>query len=599
MAGSGRARNVGASPAATSPPTLPPGAPGRGLAAGRPVPGLPERLGRLAGGPAGWRARAARAAGLCATGLVLFLCYLRISQTAPVNSDGASNALQAWDMLHGNLLLHGWWVSDVPFYTTELPQYMLIVLARGLAPGAVHIAAAMTYTLLVLLAGLVARGRSTSRAGLPRFAIAAGIMIAPQLGGGVNNLLLSPDHVGTGVPLLLVWLIIDRARPSWYVPVAVGLLLAWVQVADSIGLLVGAAPLAAVCAARAAVDLIRGAARDRPAVLRWYELGLGAAALASAPAAALATRLIRRHGGYFAWPPNTHRSAAGMLPGHVALAGRGVLELFGANLAAPPLSAAMLFAVAHLAGVALAAWALLIALGRLLRRDGDLIVPVLAVAIAVNLAAYVISRSPVDSWSAREIAAVLPYGAVLAGRLLGVPLARFAGGLGRRARWGLRVHRAARLAVLGGGAAVAAGYLAALGYGAAQPSMPAEDQQLAAWLARHRLTDGLADYWQANNTTVDSSGLVRVRSVSLHHRVHGGLGPQLWETKISWYSPARQYADFLVTVSGPPKEAPAALPGAARRAFGPPARTYRFGRYTVRVWNENLLSRLGPARGPH
>ena len=43
----------------------------------------------------------------------------------PVNADGASNALQAWDMLHGNLLLHGWWLSDVSFYTTELPQYTL------------------------------------------------------------------------------------------------------------------------------------------------------------------------------------------------------------------------------------------------------------------------------------------------------------------------------------------------------------------------------------------------------------------------------------------------------------------------------------------
>ena len=36
--------------------------------------------------------------------LLAFVCYLRISRTLATNSDGASQALQAWDMLHGNLV---------------------------------------------------------------------------------------------------------------------------------------------------------------------------------------------------------------------------------------------------------------------------------------------------------------------------------------------------------------------------------------------------------------------------------------------------------------------------------------------------------------
>ena len=58
----------------------------------------------------------------------------------PVNSDGANDALQAWDMLHGNVLLHGWWLGDVSFYTTELPQYALLELAFGLHSSVVHVA---------------------------------------------------------------------------------------------------------------------------------------------------------------------------------------------------------------------------------------------------------------------------------------------------------------------------------------------------------------------------------------------------------------------------------------------------------------------------
>src|SRR5947209_5217442 len=89
-----------------------------------------------------------------------FACYLRLSRTRAVNSDGAGQALQGWDMLHGNLLLHGWSLGDVSYYTTEVPQYVLVEFLRGLNQDVVHVAAAMTYTLAVLLAALLAKGTS-------------------------------------------------------------------------------------------------------------------------------------------------------------------------------------------------------------------------------------------------------------------------------------------------------------------------------------------------------------------------------------------------------------------------------------------------------
>ena len=151
-----------------------------------------------------------------------FACYLRLSRTRAVNSDGASQALQAWDMLHGNLLLHGWTLGDVSYYTTEVPQYMLVEFLRGLNQDVVHVAAAMTYTLAVLLAALLAKGTSTGRQAVVRVLITAGIMLAPQLASGVNILLSSPDHIGTSVPVMAVWLILDHARPRWYIPVIAG-----------------------------------------------------------------------------------------------------------------------------------------------------------------------------------------------------------------------------------------------------------------------------------------------------------------------------------------------------------------------------------------
>src|SRR6201996_8534920 len=112
----------------------------------------------------GWR-RLAWPAGFAVAAVVLFLAYLRLSNTYPEDSDQANLGLQAWDMLHGNLLLHGWVLSDVSFYTTELVQYMLLELVHGLNNGTFHAAAAMTYTLALLLTVLLARGNARDRGG--------------------------------------------------------------------------------------------------------------------------------------------------------------------------------------------------------------------------------------------------------------------------------------------------------------------------------------------------------------------------------------------------------------------------------------------------
>ena len=210
------------------------------------------------------RRRAERAVLVALAVAVLFFCYLRQSSSVPVSSDGSGNILQAWDMLHGNLLLRHWYSSDVSFYTTELPQYALIeaLLAHWLALGAwvVHVGAAMTYTLLVLLAALLAKGRAQGGAGLARALLAAGIMMAPQV-SATSIVLLSPDHTGTAVPVLVAWLLIDRyphARPRWLVPAAVGAILAWTMVADSVVLLTCIAPLVLVVVVRSFANLIRG-----------------------------------------------------------------------------------------------------------------------------------------------------------------------------------------------------------------------------------------------------------------------------------------------------------------------------------------------------
>ena len=505
------------------------------------------------------------AAGTVVAGVVLFTAYLLQSRTVSVGSDGASQALQAWDMLHGNLLLHGWWLTDYSLYTTELPQYMLIEAVRGLSSDVMHIGGAMSYALLVLLAAFLARGRSRGTAGLTRALVAAGIMLAPQLGSGTGTLVLSPDHTGTGVPMLLVLLLIDLAPARWWVPVLAGLGLAATVLGDPIALFVAVVPLALVCAIRVFQGVVLHHERLRE---RWYELSLAAAAVLSVPAAITATALIRAHGGWQVNGLRTALASGGMLPGNLRLTGEGLLELFGADFIGAGSARAVVFALIHLAGLVLVAAAFCLAVRRFFRRD-TLIEPVLVTGIVIDVAAYLAGVQAVNMLSTREIAPVLPFGAVLAGRLLGDRIA------------------AARLKPLRIGlAAVLACYAGMLGFAAAQPAAAPQYADLTAWLTSHHLTSGISGYSQANIVTAASGGTISLRPVAAAGKY---VTARTWNATSTWFDPARHDADFLVLSTFGAYEVSRAE---AVATFGRPARTYRYRDYTIMVWRENLLARL-------
>jgi hypothetical protein len=544
------------------------------------------------------------------TAVLLFVAYLSVSRTYPENSDEANILLMASDMLHGNILLHGWYLSDVSFYTTELPQYAMLERLVGLHTDTAHVAAAMTYTLVVLAAALLARGRATPQPAWPRALLTAAIMVAPQLGVGVFVLLLSVGHIGTAVPLMFTWLVIARGEPGggepprergdlqggsggmgppgkerssprgYAVPVLVGLLLTWVLVADPLVLVIGIVPLAAVCVLRVTGAVLAARRRDRGspgwfgAILRVrrYEVFLAAAALAAYGAASLVNWVLRTSGGFTVHPVGYTLAPPQTWLHHARVTGLGLLSLFGAKPQGPP--AEMAFAIVHLAGVALVAWAI----GRVARRFftwPDLVSQILLVAMVLNVLVYIPSTlANASDLNAREFAVVLPFGAVLAGRTLAADL------LGRKAG---RLRGAAWLAP-----ALLASYLASLGYAAAQPSMPAANAQLARFLAQHHLTQGVSGYWQSSIVTVGSDGSVTIRAL-----LPGALKPDPWESKPSWYDPASFRPTFLVTDSQPGffnhwQPNPAAL-----AAYGPPVRTYHFGPYTVYVWEKNVLGGSG------
>ena len=596
----------------------------------------------MAHGRPGW----SWAVGVVLAGAVLMFCYLRIAGATEVSSDGAGLVLQASDMLHGNLLLHGWWSTDVSFITTELPEYMAVTKVAGVRPEVVHICAALTYTLLVLLAAFVARGRARGPEGLVAALLAVGVMLAPQPSGPTPVLLGSPDHVGTAVPLLLLLLLLDRA-PSlqtwarWYIPVCIAVftvaLLTVTIVGDPLAEVVGVVPLVLACLLRVVRIVIVRIARARRAVARtdderspasgnlavgdtslpaaaFYVL-LAAAAVAAVPLAERVNSLITRHGGYQLGPARYHLLPWSVIAHDAPMVWQSVLVLFGADYAGVRGRGNVAFALVHLVGVAVVVAAVAFAVWRLVwparhARLGDLVADVLVLGVLVNVAAYAAGVQYNDIYAAHEIGPVVSFGAALGGRMFGGPLLRVrlapreSSGEPRRRlssrlpglRWlprlpwprqqtqqGQRRGTPVLVPVLAAGLAC---YAALLGVAATAPQAHAQHASLAVWLDQHHLSSGLASYWEASSVSVGTRGKVTMLAIGIHGSKRR-LGPDGWETDVALANPAKHTANFVV--AGPDGIVPVKL---TLEMFGKPAQTYHYQQYTVMVWHKNLLGEL-------
>jgi len=557
----------------------------------------------------------------------LFTAYLRLSETYPENSDEANILLMAGDMAHGNLYLSGWNVSDVPFITTELPEIAVLVKLFGLRLDTAHIAAALTYTVVVALALLLARGRADGRRAIARMGIALAILLAPQPGVGVFVMIFSVGHIGTAAPVMLTWLLLDRWWPAgdaaaraprrlWFLPAAAGALLAWALMADPVLLVT---TLRLVPGLKA--DIPNGNVRCRLGhafAARWLEASLAAAAAGACLVAWCGGRLLRAAGGYAQQPVPFSLDPVGTWYGHTSTAVHGLLEMFGAfflpgdainrlgpgNYAAgPPLSGlADVVAISRLGCVALAVAGACAVGRRFFRRDADLVGQLLLVGIVANLTAYIPSSLAAHTaLNAREFAPVVPFAAVLAARALGdgfLPGGQPAGMGGSRPPRAkapsnlLRGEKAGRILSLAL-VALFGWYVFGLVHEATIPAAPDPFARLEAFLRQHHLTSGIGGYWDSSVITVGTGGAVTVRAVT-----QGCLQPYAWESKPAWYDPAGRAASFVLESSGAGyfgqwRAAPAALrrleallPAAGHAAWHPGQG------YTVHAYRGNVLAQL-------
>jgi hypothetical protein len=545
---------------------------------------LPVRQ-SLSAGLGGARPEARRlraAAAWIAGGLALAALFTRISMAGQLNSDGANIALQGWDMLHGHLLLHGWITADASYYTFEVPQLAMAELLFGLTSLAAHVVSALTYVIVTALAVALARTGSRGTAAAARSAVVLAVLAVPVVTWpGVATLLEAPQHVGTAAYLLGPLLLIDRAREWRFTAPLAGLILFAGQIGDATVLYVAVPTVLLVCAyrvlaaprrvpggyLRAVAQRIRTPDPDAAVLL---------AVAASVPLAMLARAAMRYFGAYVLVPPRTAISATRLWWPHLVITWQNVRVLFGAAVAAP--GTALDVAAAAFGWACLLAAAFGFARVVWTWRTASRAEQFAAAAIVINLGVYTVSKIPVTAFaSSREIAAVLPCGAVLAARAF-VPA---------------RIAQAARARVAF--AAIALAALLPLAAGAAQPVETPAAVPVAAWLRAHGYHYGIAGYWDASVVTLESGNDVLVRAIVVRHNQ---FKPYYWETKPEWYAASGHDATFVIA------DAPNARPyagvtvTAAERYFGRPVAVHWVADREILLYRTNLLQRLAAPYEP-
>jgi hypothetical protein len=371
------------------------------------------------------------------------------------------------------------------------------------------------------------------------------------------------DHLTTAIPLMILLLILDRARPTWKLGVATFAILTWALTSDHLALFVGAVPVALVAGARAYFTAER----------RTVHLAIMAGALASVPASSLFNALLSALGGAArALPPEVVFASPGEMQANLWETFDGLMIIFGAPLLGRSLEHG-LSEVLHLGalGLAVAGWVLAL---RALRRL-SLVDQVLIVGIGINIAAFLFSTMPGPDYTAHEMLIVVPFSAALAARLIAP----------RLTTW-----RAQLPAV--GGFLVAVVLLASC---LAGPQAPEPTANLTAWLRQQNLSYGLSGFWQAAAVSVESRGDVFVAPVINDSAGH--VGPTDVGVRRDWYDRKLHDARFVIGWRGGDQTGSVhdLNDTLLNQYFGPPKSVKHIDVYVVYVYEYNLLDRLLPA----
>jgi hypothetical protein len=492
------------------------------------------------------------------------------------NADSASSILAGRSMWSGNVFLRHWQMPLDSYWSEELVLFGLYsrIAGLGFAPGWA-VPAAVTVALGFVVATLVrAAGHARRLTTVATVAMIAFVLTPIGLPSLVEATfgLQGPTHLETLVLCLAAFALLEPSRPTTAQVTGVALL-GLTLVGDPSAFVLGAVPVALA-------GLAYGV-RHR----RWRPAVVAVAAVVAATALAGVLRLIAIGAGGYAiarlqpsatqgrWLANLH-----MVPHYVDL-------LFGGAKSTPhvwagPALAQLTRTFTEAVFVASVAFAVVSALRRLVDRggvgssSGGWIDDVVLAALLCDVGFFVLAAvPPVDINSIRYLLPLLPLASILTGRTI----ARLLGTIGPAAT------AAAALTA----SAVFVGGVIGYRHQVVAPRPMREQAGVARWLEQHRMSEGIAGYWDAAPITLLTKGRVHVRATEYD-------GTRLVVARYLSDGDAiqRDHGPLNFVVASGPDRTGNVTTATAIATFGAPASSVVVGQFTIMMWDYDLSNAL-------
>jgi hypothetical protein len=491
--------------------------------------------------------------------VLLLCCNLHFAQYVVNNSDDASIILEGQAMLHGNILMHGWFLPPDSFITTEIPLYALGNLLFS-PPILLKIIPALLYTATVLCAAIIA-GKRLEKV-IPRW-LAIGsclALLALPVDPMFFDVFRSPMHFGTILLSLAAFIAYDHFAHEQTPRLSLALFTSITTLGilgDPMGVLLIPVPIGIVNV----LTLLRTRGHDRAARI-----------LLGASFASLALGNILQHGlvasGTYISQTPTKLTTFSLFQQHLKWMLWGICTFFHIDISPNMIiNQNPLLFVINVSILILFCSGFLYFLGKNLfpRTSRDGLHSILCWAIIGVCGAFLLTDFAHDDGGFRYLIPAFIYAGILIYPTLATILPqRF---------------------LIGSVLALVIGSMVSFGVMLSHTVIQEPPQKpLTAFLLEHHLTNGLGSFWTAGITTVESDRHITIHQVNADS---GSIRAYGWHANKEWFSNQEAgNVQFLVYR----RNEDANFYQAAIHSFGTPDHIYEVGQFVVITWDHPIIN---------
>jgi hypothetical protein len=491
--------------------------------------------------------------------VLLFLGFIvffnKLSWTLPTNSDFASIILEAESFLYGNLFLSGWTLTNISFYTTDLPFYVLGMLIEGFTPKLMHHVPAAQYSFMVI-ASLWLVQKNKVRLDNWKGSLIIFIILALPSDFMMLNSLMGPMHMGTLVYLLLAFIFIDKIEESMRPKARMYLFSLFMSLAcigDTLALFIGVLP---VCI----ISLLEVIIRNKSKKIHLPIICLSLFCVVISKAFDL---FISSVGGYSIVYKEMRFANFQDIDRNLSLTVEGLIKLYGSDFFGQPLNFSTFSILLHFLILLYTTYILFSQIVSLIKKDTktDYVSQILAVSSVILLIAYTFSDLALNIYTSRYLVPIVIFGSIILGRSV------------------QKNTKALKYVLPFLGIVFLCFFVSH--YPNTQPVTP--QKELQNFLTQQNLKNGYASFWNSNIITVESEGTVKVRAIEIHDRK---LTPVRWFSNDEWF---KHPANFIIVQNSVDTSVNVET---LTVLLGQPAHIHAFGDYTVFVWSEDISKKL-------